>query len=1731
MPAIKIYPPDKLPEKGVSSLLFDVWSQELEVYIQQDDRLSVFLPRGIYNTWEPLDINPDRLMTPRGNDAAAQLPVRRRELSAFLSVVAKACDIQHYNIITRHSTSLQWIYDKLREDYDIQQKGIHFFNILDVKYESGEPASGFYNRYRNLLLANLGKTGDAIRWQNVEALEEDEKLSPTFEDMILLNVLGLIDARLPSHIRDHYHHLIGKSKRLMDFKADILVKVPTFLTEIDNKPHNSTIHCQPEEHLGAMRYQQPSRGRAYGQRGNYFPARGNRRGAPPPFFAGRGAQPNRFPLYCRLCHLTGQPEEVVRSHRLGDMTCPKISQTDKQLIEAARTSPRVNALQPAPDTAEQIAELLGYSDEDDLLAAEQVSIPSHYAPPPQPRQEARPQLRQDAQPPTRQEARPQTNLTDNNSPELLRNLAATSTSSASAAQAHEDDSGKNIQVSPQCNFIQPISSQILTVFTLDKKPVHIELDSNATVNYIRLDAAKAFNFKIVPNSQLSLLADGITKLPAVGEINEVFFRNEWSVTFHAVVVKTLHTQLIGGTVFLKNNSILQDFNKNTIQIANKYIVPSTSAAMLMPIQPYSHLCTLNSTKVLLPQQTLTVPVPFTDQHVIAVEPASNSPTPHWPAPQLCTIAGGAIKLHNDSNEPVLIGKDIKQIHIRPTDTVPPATQPCSPPAQTPQHQQLPALPQGKSIPAEVISTINQLHLQFKEVFNKDLTQGYNGAAGPHVCKLNWAGDTRPTSSQIRMVSYSHDLKQLHQAVCDDLTNQQVLGIPQQHNINVQFVCPSFLRRKPKAKGKPNHLLTKDDVRLVVNFSPVNEHLKNIPSVKTTPNDILVALGRWKCIIIFDLHQGFFQNHMHPQDCKWLGVATPFGGVRFLRRSGQGLLGQSEELEELLAKILKDELQQGTCCKIADDIIIGGQSHKEAAETYQAVLTKLHAANMKLAASKTHIFPDTADILGWKWSEGGRLHPSPHRQLALKNTKQQDITTVKDLRSWIGLYKTLLIATPNLATILDPFDQETANKDSREKVTWTTQLASAFATAKNHIDNIKELYLPSPQDQLLLVPDGSQKTPGIGHVLYALVDGHRKPVRYHSVKLPENCKKWSPCEVEALAFATGIQAEMDLIKESKLPLLIAPDSSPVKDAVALIKKGKFSASARMNSFMTNVNRVPLEVLHVSGKAKLNAVSDLQSRNPTPCDTPTCTICAFVDSSINSILRPNASLGAIATPPLYDTKAWAATQQANTACKTAANHLRTGKQPSKKSGQIFSEIRRYCAIAKIGPHGCLIVPQTNTLDRIQPDKIIIPTPLLPSLVWHMHHAENHPSKAQLKAKFDRMFYGIMVQHSIDEVYEQCFQCKVQAKLPQTKHSHPSCVEVSHPGQYFHADVMRREKQKIFIITDQFSTLSSATFIPSEQQQDLKAAIIALTNPIRLAPAITVRVDNATGFQALTKDADLQKLAINIELTDPHNKNANAVVDRACSELATEIAKLQPQGGQITEATLAKSILFLNSKLRRKDSLTATEIHFARNQTTNDNLILDDTKLRSDQTKARKTDVPQSSTKINQGDTVMVAAKPDKHTSRDVYLVTGVEKQTVQMQKLANPFSAQPAIRPKIYTTNRNLLHPVHQPKHTPLPNALPDEPEIQPTPHRKWSPINQDYYRQDSEDEDYETDINPQALRMDIWLQQQRQQAVLALRQNHTGAQCPHIKTKTAKTNTTTRRSGTNTRNNTRHFIQY
>ena len=233
MSAGKIFQPSKLPEQGVTSHRFKVWRTELEIFLAQDSQFAAFMADGPYATWVAHAVNPDRISKPEGADEKADLPLRRTELCTFLDRVSMACHARYYDSIMQHSTSLQWIYFHLQKDLKIQEKDVNFLNIFDLKYEYGTSTIEFYNQYRDFVIANLRKKGDIIMWQGSRVLEFDEELSPTFEDLILANVLGIIDKNLPSLVRENYHKLMGKTKSLMDYKADILQHLSILLMKTE----------------------------------------------------------------------------------------------------------------------------------------------------------------------------------------------------------------------------------------------------------------------------------------------------------------------------------------------------------------------------------------------------------------------------------------------------------------------------------------------------------------------------------------------------------------------------------------------------------------------------------------------------------------------------------------------------------------------------------------------------------------------------------------------------------------------------------------------------------------------------------------------------------------------------------------------------------------------------------------------------------------------------------------------------------------------------------------------------------------------------------------------------------------------------------------------------------------------------------------------------------------------------------------------------------------------------------------------------------------------------------------------------------------------------------------------------------------------------------------------------------------------------------------------------------
>ena len=1562
---IKISKPERLPAESVSETDLHAWWNELLNYLNQEEDFAKFKQNGPYASWTPAEEHEDRLEQHKGNDTAMDLPKRQRQLNNYITIIAGCCSKDQYMHVIRQSSSLAWIWQELSQIYGHQHKGKDFLNIVDIEWNPPHTTPmSIYNNYRAKILENLKPAGTKIKWKKDMALDRQETLSPTFEDHILLSVLNLIDKRLPSKIRELYGPRLEDGKFLMDLKTDILTNVNRIMDDLEEPEIKINAVQEEEDDAYQAAYIRSYRGAQRPFRGGY---RGSRRQNNTFRQRAESASPKGF---CRLCHVTRQSASVVMSHKIGDLNCPSLSARDKDDLKAQMA---VTATVQHEPTEEEMLEML--------------AIQRGYG---------------------------ETQVTKRCN---ITNVSPSGGKPTNKTVQTEDQEKTFI------HHIKPVPSQILTLYQ-NEVPVNLDLDSGCWISTVKEDFVKKMKWKVHPNGQLAKIADGKTIMRSKGEIHETFYRNNWTVKFSAIVMQELHTDVIAGNNFILDNNIKQDFAARTIMIHNKYIVPETNRNAGLNATPINSVMTV-SRATLMPKQAVTVKVPHPDDTVILIESANNS---RWPPPQLCTVKDNSIELTNTEDDAIKVNK--QPIAMRTTVE----TNNFKP---DPAYKLSPMVTNEGSKIADITTNYHRLNSQQQQqlqqilekneaVFDQDLTQGYNQSSGRHLCKLRFANNERPSAKKVHCVQYNSQLNALLQQVCDQLTSDNVLGIPQRDNIEVQHVMPCFLRKKQKAKDKPLSELTTSDVRLVVNTCELSKYIKSLPAKVNKPQDVYNRLGNWNYIIKTDLYQGFFQNHLHPEAMQWCGILTPYGGIRFFKRGIQGLINQSEELDELLGNLFKDMLTQGRLVKQADDLFTGGETIDEALTNLAEMLNICLNNNIKLSASKTVLFPKSVDVMSWIWSEGGTLAPSPHRKQTLAQTKQDELETIKDIRSWVGLYKTFLYHTPNLANILDPFDQITGGKDSKDKVVWTPDLSLAFQKAKDHIANIKEIYLPNPDDQLIVSTDGARTPPGIGFILQAKdKQGQTRTVRHYSVKLKEHHLKWYPCEIEAVAFGTAIEAFYDIIKESKHPVIICPDSKPVCDATKLLQQGKFSLSPRIQTFLNQVGKIRADVQHVAGTQ--NQAADYKSRNTTECNAEICQLCNYVTHQTDTVI--DTRIGAINEHiPYSNRKGWKDAQAQDKACNIAKKALTTGQLISKKTGKVLSDARKLVSNAKVSEDGMLYVPKTIPYSTVKEERYVVPTSLTKTLLLQLHNKHNHPSRSQLKSIFDQYFYAPGISTTIDAVYETCLICNAAKKLP-TQTFHKSETIAEKPGTHMSCDIIKRAKQKIFVIRDQFSSYTLAKIIQTENHTDIQEAIIDLTTPIRSNDTLRLRTDKATAFQHLKTSNKLSPLNIQIELGNDFNKNANAVVDKGIQELENEIVRLVPTEVPITSQQLAQAVLHLNNKLRRNGKISARNILFSRDDNTGKNLHLEDSKLAEEQQHSRNQanerhnlHVKNNDVNLEKGDTVMLKANPSKHNLRSTFVIDDAEGKYVHMKKVLHTFNVQnttPKVRNKIYVVNRDRI----------------------------------------------------------------------------------------------------------------
>lgn len=202
--------------------------------------------------------------------------------------------------------------------------------------------------------------------------------------------------------------------------------------------------------------------------------------------------------------------------------------------------------------------------------------------------------------------------------------------------------------------------------------------------------------------------------------------------------------------------------------------------------------------------------------------------------------------------------------------------------------------------------------QYDSVFDPEIS-GYNGASGPFQAVV-YMGPVQPPQRKGRLPQYARDKLVTLQEHFDDLEKQGVFSRPEDLNISVEYLNPTFLVKKPQG-----------GFHLVTAFADVGRYAKPQPSLMPDVDSTLRLIGQWQYIIQTDLTSAFCQIPLSRDSMRYCGVVSPFRGVRVYRRCAIGMPGSETALEELMCRVLGNLLQEGVVAKLADDLYCGGST--------------------------------------------------------------------------------------------------------------------------------------------------------------------------------------------------------------------------------------------------------------------------------------------------------------------------------------------------------------------------------------------------------------------------------------------------------------------------------------------------------------------------------------------------------------------------------------------------------------------------------------------------------------------------------------------------------------------------------------------------------------------------------------------------------------------------------------
>ena len=137
--------------------------------------------------------------------------------------------------------------------------------------------------------------------------------------------------------------------------------------------------------------------------------------------------------------------------------------------------------------------------------------------------------------------------------------------------------------------------------------------------------------------------------------------------------------------------------------------------------------------------------------------------------------------------------------------------------------------------------------------------------------------------------------------------------------------------------------------------------------------------------------------------------------------------------------------------------------------------------------------------------------------------------------------------------------------------------ASFTEIQDILKHPLRVSIPKKGDTPIIVTDACTSLPAGGTKLILKRPGNESylPSFNFGCRLPDTYKTWSPCEVEAYILNQGIERMQHFLKICDTQGICLIDNKAVVQAKLKLDQGKFSDSAKIQNFLTNISSKKLK----------------------------------------------------------------------------------------------------------------------------------------------------------------------------------------------------------------------------------------------------------------------------------------------------------------------------------------------------------------------------------------------------------------------------------------------------------------------------------------------------------------------------------------------------------------------------